>query len=55
MIYETDSKYKSRLVITTGRDLHNKNKKAKNSFFFFPLSPPFLILGEMMFHKGSYL
>ena len=23
MIYETDSKYKSRLVITTGRDLHN--------------------------------
>ena len=24
-------------------------------FLYFPLSPPFLILGEMMFHKGSYL
>lgn len=55
MIYETDSKNKSRLVITTGRDFTRTKQKAKILSLCFSLTLPFHVLGEMVLHKGGYL
>ena len=55
MSYKTDSKNKSRLVITTGRDFMQTKQKAKILSLCFSLAFPFHVLGEMVFHKGGYL